>query len=213
MNFSATKAPVSNRGIPPDEFLAEMVNWAKTAPDEIFVVNSNPADIFSYIAPQLADPHYLAGDRVVYTWPDLMHRKAAMLEALRVLAGFESSWNWQEGVDTTNPTSDTPETMEAGAWQVSANSRVFGGDLQSLYLVITMPDTSVFQPDKNAGSSQQSKDILFQWTIKNNHKAAMEWISRLLRHTVKANGPALRREINPWLSRDAQAEFVTLLQS
>lgn len=200
MQFKATKASVSNRGAAPIEFLAELVAWGKSATDEIFVVNSNPQDIYSYIAPDLGP------------WPDLIHRKAAMLEALRVLAGMESSWNWMEGVDTTNPTSNTPETMEAGVWQVSANSRVFGSDLEALYKSITTPDASIFKPSESA-YSDESRAKLFQWEMKNNHIAAMAWIARLLRHTVRANGPVLRREINPWLSRESQAEFVSLLQS
>jgi hypothetical protein len=57
-----------------------------------------------------------------------------MLEVMRVLAGFESSWNWNEGVDVTNPTSNTPSTMEAGAWQVSANLMGFGQELKQLVL-------------------------------------------------------------------------------
>jgi hypothetical protein len=63
---------------------------------------------------------------VLGPWEDLRHRRAVMLEVMRVLAGFESSWDWEAGVDVTNPTSTTPDTIEAGAWQVSANSMGFG---------------------------------------------------------------------------------------
>ena len=28
---------------------------------------------------------------------DILHRKACMLEVMRVLAGFESSWKWNTG--------------------------------------------------------------------------------------------------------------------
>jgi hypothetical protein len=45
------------------------------------------------------------GGRPVFHWDDLQHRRAAMLEVMRVHAGFESSWNWKQGVDTTNRTS------------------------------------------------------------------------------------------------------------
>jgi hypothetical protein len=57
-----------------------------------------------------------------------------MLEIMRVLAGFESSWDWNAGVDTTNPTSTTPDTIETGAWQVSASSMAFGQELKDLVL-------------------------------------------------------------------------------
>ena len=36
---------------------------------------------------------------------DMSLRRAAMLEVMRVHAGFESSLNWKEGVDRTNKTS------------------------------------------------------------------------------------------------------------
>ena len=199
MTFTATKSPVSNRGIPPDDFLSELVTWAKTAPDEIFAVNSNPADIYSCMKPYLGP------------WPDLLHRKAAMLEALRVLAGMESSWNWNEGRDTSAGP-ETPQEMEAGAWQVSADGRVFGADLEGLYGNLTLGATVV-----PGTTLEDTQAYAFQAAMKSNHSAACEWIARLLRWTVKANGPTLNKSgsnsIYQWLSRDAQAEFVTLLTS
>jgi hypothetical protein len=41
----------------------------------------------------------------------------------------------------------------------------------------------------------------FQWAIKQDHELAMEYIARLLRRTVRGNGPVKRHEINPWLSK------------
>src|SRR6266699_3954499 len=121
MAFDATQQPVSNRGVPPDSFLDELVAWGKIAPDEIFAPNSNK-DVYSNVV------------GVLGPWEDLRHRRAVMLEVMRVLAGFESSWKWNEGRDTTNETSVTPETIEAGAWQVSANSMNFGQELKDLVL-------------------------------------------------------------------------------
>jgi hypothetical protein len=118
-----------------------------------------------------------------------------MLEVLRVLAGFESSWNWNEGPDTTNPTSVTPVTMEAGAWQVSANAMDFGQELKDLVLA------NVGTLDGNA----------FQRAMKQNHPLAIEFIARLLRRTTHHNGPVLRHEIDPWLRRNAVTEFQALL--
>jgi hypothetical protein len=44
--FVACKAKVHNRGVPPDSFLNEIVDWARQAPDEIF--EPNPIhDIYS----------------------------------------------------------------------------------------------------------------------------------------------------------------------
>ena len=120
----------------------------------------------------------------------MAHRRAAMLEVLRVLAGFESSWDWTCGRDVTNSTSVTPTTIEAGAWQVSGNSRAFGRDLR---------DLAPADGDR------------FQRAMKSDHPLAMEYIARLLRHTVRHNGPVLRHEIDPFLSREAVAQFMSLL--
>jgi hypothetical protein len=81
-DFNATKTLVFNRGVPPDDFLQALVTFGQTAPDEIFVPNPN-ADIYGLIEPVLGP------------WNGgLIQRRAAMLEAMRVHAGFESSWNF-----------------------------------------------------------------------------------------------------------------------
>jgi hypothetical protein len=118
-----------------------------------------------------------------------------MLEVMRVLAGFESSWRWGEGVDVTNPKSNTPTTAEAGAWQVSADSMAFGQDLRDLVL-------------KKAGAVD---GVTFQRAMKQDHKLAMEYIARLLRHTVGHNGPVRDQRIHPYLKRDAVQEFQALM--
>jgi hypothetical protein len=182
MEFHATKQKVLNRGIPPDSFLNELVSWGKEAPDEIFAPNPNQ-DIYASIV------------SVLGPWQGVEHRRAVMLEVMRVLAGFESSWDWNAGVDTTNPTSTTPETIEAGAWQVSANSMNFGQELKDLVL--------------NKVGSLDGND--FQQAMKQDHQLAMEYIARLLRRTVNHNGPVKRHEIDAWLRQDAVTEFQTLV--
>jgi len=182
MVYVATKQHVANRGVPPDAFLDELVAWGKQAPDEIFAPNPH-ADVYSSVVDALGP------------WHGIAHRRAVMLEVMRVLAGFESSWKWNEGRDTSNPTSVTPDTIEAGAWQVSANSLNFGQELKDLVLA------AVGSLDGNA----------FQKAMKENHPLAMEYIARLLRRTTHHNGPVLRHEIDQWLRRDAVAEFQTLL--
>jgi hypothetical protein len=182
MAYTATKQHVANRGIPPDSFLDQLVAWGKTAPDEIFAPN-DVADVYSSVYSTLAP------------WQGPEHRRAVMLEVMRVLAGFESSWNWNEGRDTSNPTSVTPETIEAGAWQVSANSLGFGKELKDLVMA-------------QVGSLDGDD---FQKAMKENHPLAMEYIARLLRRTVKGNGPVKRHEIDPWLRKDAVQEFQDLV--
>src|SRR5258707_14478437 len=106
MDFHATKQRVLNRGVPPDGFLNELVAWGRMAPDEIFAPNPH-ADVYSNVV------------GVLGPWQDLRHRRAAMLEVMRVLAGFGSSQDWKAEVGTANPTSKTPDTIAAGAPQVS----------------------------------------------------------------------------------------------
>jgi len=182
--FRAAKHKVANHGAPPDDFLDELVASGRTAPDEIFAPNSHD-DIYSNVVKTLGP------------WKDVCHRRAVMIEVMRVLAGFESSRDWNAGVDTTNPTSATPDTIEAGAWQGSAISMAFGPELESLVL--------------NKVGSVDGND--FQNAMKRDHPLAMEYVARLLRRTVNHNGPVKRHEIDAWLRKDAVAEFQALLDA
>lgn len=184
MTFSATKSKVLNRGTPPDSFLSELVTWGRSAPEEIFAVNANPADIYAHIRPVLGP------------WADVQHRRAAMLEVMRVHAGFESSWNWNEGVDTTNATSmSNLSGQETGAWQVSEDSlRLASGALLPFAQANGIDTPEAFIP-----------------AMKSNHPLAMEYVARLYRVNVKWAGPIARGEIDEWLRPTAVAEFLTLL--
>ena len=182
MKYIALKQHVSNRGVPSTDFLDQLIAWGKQAPDEIF--EPNPfSDIYSSVKNSLGP------------WRGLKHRRAVMLEVMRVLAGYESSWKWNEGRDVTNSTSVTPETIEAGAWQVSANSLGFGQELKDLV-------------QREVGTLDGTK---FQKAMKENYSLAMEYVARLLRRTTRHHGPVVRHEIDAWLRRDAVEEFETLL--
>ena len=137
------------------------------------------------------------------------YRKACMLEVMRVLAGFESSWDWNAGTDTSRISKDTPENTEAGAWQVSADSLAFGQDLKDLVM-------------REVGTLN---GIEFQKAMKANHPLAMEYVARLMRHTMRHNGPLFKdrskftgklrekeQSIYPWLSREAAEEFQAFLK-
>lgn len=181
-DFTATRAKVHNRGQAPVSFLTELVAWGRVAPNELFAPNSE-FDIYSALVGDLGP------------WHDLLHRRAVMLEALRVLGGFESSWNWQEGRDMSNPTSNTLCTEEAGIFQCSGNSMGFSPSLKALLLTT------------GADGSCRS----FIQTTKSNHQFAIEYCAHLLRFTTKHHGPIKRSEINFWVKRDAVAEFKALL--
>ena len=181
--FSSCKQEVYNRGVAPDSFLNDLIDWAVDAPDEIFKRNDR-LDIYSRIVRELG------------TWEDFLHRKAAMLEALRVLGGFESSWDWNAGIDTTNPNSNTPCTEEAGIFQCSGNSMNIDDTLAQLLI----------------NETGESNCETFISTTKSNHKFAIEYCARLLRFTVNHHGPVKYRKINPWLSRDSMFEFMEFLE-
>lgn len=200
MKFNHTKAKVLNRGIAPDAFLTEMVEWAKSAPNDIFdrTATVGSADIYNKVFAELGP------------YEDITHRKAVMLEVMRVLAGFESSWDWTEGVDTSRAGSDTPENSEAGAWQVSYDARKLGVSVSAILL-----------------SEKISDGITFQRKMKFDHPLAMEFVASLMRINTKHNGPlykgaerniirkSLRGEehsIFPWLKKESVDEFRGLLQ-
>lgn len=182
--FVACKSAVHDRETPPDSFLNELIDWAIDAPDEIFQPNQGH-DIYSSVVADLGP------------WKSLTHRKAAMLEVLRVLGGYESSWRWNEGVDVTNPDSNTPCTEEAGIFQCSGNSMSFDDSLKNLLM-------------QAAGKTDCET---FKAETKSNHKFAIDYCARLLRFTVNHHGPVKRQEINRWLRRDAVAEFEGFLSS
>ena len=194
MNFIATKSRVFTRGIPSDAFLTALVNWARYAPNSIFSVNGEAHDIMDQIKPELGP------------WKCLAHRRAALTETLRVLGMFESTGNFQEDKDPDNH-NPNPESWEAGAWQVSYDSRSIGGDLRDLLFAEEIHDA-----------------IQFQSLMKGDSRVSAEYIARLLRHTWKANGPCYKdrhifphnlqgpeQSIYPWLSRDAASEFQSMI--
>jgi len=180
MNFIYSKARVLNRGTPPDEFLEQLVDWAKHAPMDLFAPNSEPADIYTYVKPVLGP------------WTSVEYRRGVLLEVMRVHAGFESSWNWNEGVDTTNHTSMTHlEGQETGAFQVSFDS--------------------TYIDNHRLAHFAQSEDIdtpqEFIPRMKLDHELALTYYARLVRFNVQWAGPIKRGEILPWLSRKSAEEL------
>ena len=115
---------------PPNSFLDQLIDVINSLPDEVFEKN-NRHDIYSVMLGSLGP------------YSSLLHRKAVMCEVLRVQAGFESDWNWNEGVDITNSNSTThKEGEETGAFQVSWDSMPFDNslkkcmDMMSIHLLI-----------------------------------------------------------------------------
>ena len=182
-HFVACKQRVHNRGVPPDAFLDELVDWGTSAPEEIFEKNDR-FDVYSSVIQDVGP------------WQGPLHRRATMLEVLRVLGGFESSWDWNAGRDATNPNSNTVCTEEAGIFQCSGDSMNFSPSLKHLLVA--------------AGADGSCESFIK--TTKTNHRFAIEYCARLLRFTTKHHGPVRDRHINEWLRRDALAELMEFLR-
>ncbi|MDM0009394.1 M15 family metallopeptidase [Variovorax sp. J22G73] len=180
--FIACGQKVHNRGAPPEAFLTELVKWGRGADNEVFERNG-VFDIYSSVVSQLGP------------WRGELHRRAVMLEVLRVLAGFESSWKWDAGRDVTNPNSGTSCTEEAGIFQCSGNSMAFSPHLRQLLV--------------DAGGDGTCESFIK--TTKSNHRFALEYCARLMRVTTKHHGPIKNGHIHSWLRRDAVDEFMRYL--
>ena len=183
-NFIACRQKVFNRGQPPVAFLDQLVDWGVSAAGEIFSANDR-TDVYSVVKDELGP------------WADDLERRAAMLEVLRVLAGFESSWDWNAGRDVTNPNSNTSCSEEAGILQCSGDSMAFDQSLKDLL---------------QAAAGKTDCDT-FRATTKANHPFALEYCARLLRFTVKHHGPVRDKHIQPELRRDAMAELLGFLKA
>ncbi|EEM8096032.1 hypothetical protein DER63_14195 [Salmonella enterica] len=188
MSYQFATSVVYNRGTPPVAFLDELVMWAKFADDDVFTPNDN-IDIYAKYSPVLGP------------WTTLSQRKAGMMEMLRVLAGYESSWSWQAGADPDNP-DHSPEAAETGIFQVSANSMAFGDLEKRVFLRFGSSDPDVF-------IREMKTDTFF----------ALDYAARLLRLTINANGPVLhddlasgdKKYLHHWLSPSAMNEFMALI--
>lgn len=174
---------VHNRGVPPEKFVAELIEWGKKAPAEIFAPNDR-FDIYDIIKPALGP------------WESALHRKAVMLEVLRVLGMFESSGRWSEGADVTNPAENSVETWSAGPFQISANSMNLDKSLK------TFVQKSLWTTDPGK----------FRIAMMDDHPFAIEYTARLLRINTNHNGPVKRKEIVPWLRKDAVSAFMEELK-
>lgn len=198
--YGAALSHVFNRGRPPVAFLDELLTWAKKAPADIFAPNAVLVDIFTVIKSSLGTPVIKDGlDAPLYGWDSLLHRKAALLEVMRVHAGMESSWNWNEGVDITNATSQRNITgQETGIFQVSFNSTYLGSNAMKSF----------------AEQHGIANPVNFISKMKTDHALALEYYARLARVSIRWGGPLLRHgedSVYPWLRRAAVAEFRTLL--
>lgn len=179
-DYVYNRARVLNRGRPPYAFLDQLIAWGKEAPMDLFAPNPENADIYVYVKPVLGP------------WTSVEYRRGVMLEVMRVHAGFESSWDWDEGVDMTNATSmRNIEGQETGIFQVSFDS--------------TYLHNGVMKPFALEHGIETPKTFIPK--MKLDHKLALDYYARLIRYNVQWAGPIKRHEIDPWLSRKSAEEF------
>ena len=115
---------------------------------------------------------------------------------MRVVAGFESSWKWTEGVDVTNLHSvQNPDGEETGIFQVSFDSTRLNNNAMKPFAVANGIGT--------IGS--------FISKMKTDHRLALEYFARLSRINIRWDGPLIRHEVDPWLSSASVSEFQDLL--
>ena len=163
---------------PPVSFLDALVDWALRAPDDIFIPNKR-FDIYDSVMGYLGPYGFT------------VHRKAVMLEVLRVLAGWESTWNWNDGVHAGKSQKKSPHNEETGAFQVSADSMDHDKSLKDL----------------TQASLGGTDDATFIAGSKSNHVFAIEYAARLLRFTVEHHGTIKDHHIHHELKRAAVTEF------
>lgn len=173
---------VHTRGTAPESFLRELIAWGRSEDAEVFAANDT-FDIYNVVSGTLGP------------WESALHRRAVMLEVLRVLAGFESSWNWSEDYDRTNPREDNDLTKSAGICQCSADSMVLRPSLRD------------YAQRHGIGSATAFRRVMVQ-----DHLFAIGYTARLLRVTTRHHGPVRDRHILPWLRRDAVRAFVSVLE-
>lgn len=180
---SPLKSIVADQGRCPDEFLTQILATIGGLPDDVFEPNPHH-DIYSALY------------AVLGPWSSTAHRRSVMCEALRVLAGFESSWRWEEGVDTTNATSmSNPLGEETGAFQVSADSMGLDPSLRAFIV-------------GKLGTDHASAFIA---AMKSDHGLAVEYVARLLRISIQWDGPIRRGEVAKAVRRDAVNQWQSLL--
>lgn len=207
IQFVASLHFIAERGRPPVSFLTELVTWGKkalVASPEIFAVNNNPKDAYAAIKPFLGTQTGIdANGQPIFAWDSLEHRCAAMLELMRVHAGRESSWNWRDGVDTTNARSMANKTaQETGIFDVSFDSEYLDSPDGKHIMEAFGQSHGLDTPDK------------FIPAMKEDHELAMEYYVRLDRVSIAWAGPLVEKgseSVYPYLYRDSMLEFLRML--
>ncbi len=176
--LSACLVNVHNRGKPTEDMVMEIIDLVGLMDYSDFEVNDN-YDIYSHMQPKFAE----------FT-KDIDSRRALMAGVLVNLAGWESSWDWTEGVDTTNPASMANKCgEEAGLLQTSADSMAnfnasSGGSLKAFF------DESC---KEYTGGTDCERFIKCSKDPGGLHYFTIQYTAKLLRHTTNHHGPIKRK--------------------
>lgn len=184
MNLIETLKPIGHgHAGPPQFFVEDIINWARGEDSAIFAPNPHlgDKDIYNVLRPKF------------WPWISAIYRRAVGCEFLRVLSGDESDWNWKEGRDTTAG-HQTLDQMEAGAFQVSNDSRWLSSDLDQ------------FLMNQGISTGQQ-----FQDRIKADPHLDMAYTFRLCRDATRWDGPINRGWVITQMQMKAVQEFQSLL--
>lgn len=193
-DFRSVRQELYNIGRPSEVFLEILVAWGRDMPRALFVRNSE-YDIYSHVKSRLGP------------WRGNLHRRAVMLEVLRVLAGFESRWNWSYGQGCSCSVGVTDCAQKAGIFQCSAESMTADQSLRNLLRATTGSDDC----------------RSFQTASKRNRTFALNYCAQLLRFTVdhhesiRGSDTQSQRsnsdKIIEFLSKDSVDEFIELIKN
>ena len=180
---SDLKQTISNRGAAPDDVLEALVALGREARmyPEIFAPNAR-YDVYS------------AMEAALGPWTP-QNRVAGMLETLRVVGAMESGFNWEEGADPDGVGEEKIECRETGMFQVSGNSMSFDPSLPACV-------------DRYLGAHDYRT---FLAGMKTNHALAVEYAARVLRFSIRWDGPIERGVVQRYVTRAAMAAFWMLV--
>lgn len=202
--FAACLHLIEGRGRPPLPFLSELVTWGRSAlkaSPEIFAPNQVAIDAFTILKSSLGTfGGNDASGTPIFRWDSLLHRAGGMLELMRVHAGRESSWSWNEADDKSAKRNRPAKELETGLFQVSFDSELLGHAALKDFAAAN----DILTVDK------------FIPAMKENHVLALEYYARLVRVSIAWAGPLIRHtadSVYPYLNRDSMREFMGLLKS
>jgi hypothetical protein len=163
----------SKRGTPKKDVVEEIIEYVSEMPDSDFSVNAK-YDIYSHMAPKFSE--YTKG---------IKKRRALMAAVLTNLAGWESTWDWNEGIDTTNISSTKSKcSEEAGLLQTSGDAMNFDKSLVRLFESSCKAYTKGTKCDRFIACSKDPGA---------NHRFTVIFTAMLLRHTTNHHGPIKRK--------------------